>query len=170
MPFSFIELESQALAAGPGQAISPSWRRLHAMPRVAEKTYPVIGTYLTTALSPVTAFVVNGLVRMRVVGISDAALASTGTNGTLAVGISGATTALLGTTTVDGTNFPAANSVWIDTTPTLLGEAAVANNLVGYYTASNVIITVGVNNMTTGGLALYCIYEPIAPGASVTAA
>jgi len=170
MPFTLAEQESQSLRAGPAGNFQIPVRRAQAMPQVAEKTYGVIGTYLTTALSPVTAFIVNGLVRVRVVGISDSALASTSNTGTLSVGISGATTALLGTTTIDGTNFPAANSVWIDTSPTLLGEAAVANNLVGFYTASNIIITIATNNMTTGGLTLYCIWEPIAPNSSVVAA
>lgn len=170
MPFKLAEQESQNLALGPGSMVNMPWRRLHPMERVEEKIYDPISTSLLTANSALTAFVVSGLVHAKVVGYSNAALASTGTNGTLAVGVSGATTLFLGTTTIDGTNFPAANTIWIDTSPTLLGEVFVAANLTGALTASNIIITIATNNMTTGGLLLYCIWRPISPNASVVAA
>lgn len=169
MPYNLAEQESQALRNGPLYDMLVPFKRAQAMRRVEEKIFDPIGTALTTALSPVTAFVVSGLVIAKVVGISNAALASTSTTGTLAVGVSGATTVALGTTTINGTNFPAANTVWIDTSPTVLAEVMVAANLTGFLTASNIIVTVATNNMTTGGLYLYCIWEPVSPNASVTA-
>lgn len=140
-------------------------------PNLATKAFAAAGTSLTTVLSPVSAFTVTGHVMLRIFGVTGATpLASTGTNGTLAVGISGSTTIYLGTTTADGTNFTA-GAVWIDTSPTLKSEAFVAANLVWHLVSSvTVIVTVATNSMTAGILTLYCEWRPLSSGATVVAA
>lgn len=169
MPFTLAEQESQFNRAGTNLGVNMPTKMLRSMRRIEEKNYPDVSV-ITTGASPITLFTVTGLVIARIVGFSGSALASTGTNGTIAIGVTGATTLGLGTTTVDGTNFPAANTVWIDTSPTLLGEAIVATNLTGFLTASNIIMTVATNSLTTGSLKIYCIWEPISPDAAVVAA
>ena len=168
MPFNPGEIESQRLKAGAFTNRIP-FKSQNYLWKVEENYYSDISV-LTTAASPVTLFTVTGLVEAKCVGVSGAALASTGNTGTLAVGVTGATTGLLGTTTVDGTNFPAANTVWIDTSPTLLGEAMAGANLNGFLTASNIILTIATNNMTTGSLRFLLAWRPWSSDGSVVSA
>lgn len=163
------EIESQALKAGAFSNRMPD-KRARFQWQVEENYYSDISV-LTTAASPVTLFTVTGLVEAKVVGVSGSALASTGNTGTLAIGVTGATTGLLGTTTIDGTNFPAANTVWSgDTSPTLLGEAMSSASLNGFLTASNIILTIATNNMTTGSIRFCCIWRPVSYDGSVVSA
>ena len=124
-------------------------------------------TAWSTANSPITLFTVTGTVLLRIYGRTSTALTSTGATGTLAIGISGSTTIYLGTTTADGTNF-ATGSVWIDTSPTIRSEALVAANLVWHLNqAGNAILTIATNNMSAGGMELYCDWIPVSAGATV---
>lgn len=128
----------------------------------------------TTGNSPITVFTVTGDVMVRVWGTGNS-LTSTGATGTLAVGVAGLTTLLLGTTTINGTNFPVADvatgDVWVDTSPTAVAEAMVANNLVWVTIAggADIIVTVATNSMTGGSIALYCEWIPLSAGATVVA-
>ncbi len=166
MALTLAEQASQDVRAGPGSLVPFPFQRLQPMERVAEKSFPDVSV-LTTTASPITIFTVTGLISVKLVGWSPTVMASTGTNGTLAVGWTGLTTLGLGTTTVDGTNF-VANAVWVDTSPAAIAEALVASNLVGVLTASNIIVTVATNNCTTGSLKIYAIWRPISPDAAVT--
>ena len=124
-------------------------------------------TAWSTANSPITLFTVTGTVLARIYGITVTALTSTGSTGTLAVGVTGTTTAFLGTTTADGTNF-ATGSVWLDTSPTIRTEALVAANLTTMLlNGANVILTIATNNMTAGAMTLYCDWAPVSAGATV---
>ncbi len=167
---TFAEQESINTKWGPNAILKTPQSVVQAQWRMVEKYYPASAiTGLTTTASPVTAFNVTGTVEVKLIGVGNT-ITSTSNNGTLAVGISGATTVLLGTTTVDGTNFPAGERVWIDTSPTLLGEVAVAANLTGLYTTSNIIITIATNNITGGTLRLMCQWRPWSQDGNVVAA
>lgn len=162
MPYSPAEAESQRIRNGPGIDVKLPWNMFTSEWRLAEKKYDSTTiTGLTTTASPVTAFTVTGLVEVSVVGWSEGtALTSTSDTGTLAVGVTGATTLLLGTTTINTTNFPTGGAIWVDTSPTLHGEAIVSANLTGALIDSNIIITIGTNNMLTGTLYLECMWRP----------
>lgn len=156
--FNPAELESQRLKLGPGIDTRMPWNVFAASYRMTENYYSDISV-LTTAASPVTLFTVTGLVEAKIVGVGSA-LTSTSDTGTLAVGVTGATTLFLGTTTIDQTNFPTGGAVWIDTSPTLHGEALVSANLTGALIDSNVILTIATNSMLTGSLRFCCMWRP----------
>lgn len=127
----------------------------------------------TTANSPITLFTVSGLVLCRVYGRATTLLTSTANTGTLAVGITGTTTLYLGTTTANGSTNFIANAIWVDTAPTVLSKALAAINSQGGFIAasnSNIILTIATNNMTAGGIELYCDWIPVSASATVTAA
>lgn len=157
--FTPAELESQLIKGGPGFPTIIPAATARAEYRQCEKYYSDVSV-LTTAASPVTAFNLSGLVEVKLVGVATA-MTSTSDTGTLAVGFTGLTTLLLGTTTVNTTNFPTAQTtVWVDTSPTVIGEAIVASNLVGVLTsASTIIITIATNSMLTGTLRLCCMWR-----------
>lgn len=122
----------------------------------------------TTANSPITLFTVTGQVYLRVHGAFTTLMVSTANTGTLAVGFSGQTTLLLGTTTMNGTN-GILNSVWTDTAPTVTAKAIATATELGFLVSNqNVILTIATNNMTAGGAILFCEWEPLSPGASIT--
>lgn len=141
------------------------------LPRVTPKAIAAAGTTLVTGSSPVTLFTVTGVVLARVWAAITTGLTSTGTNGTLAVGVSGNTGALIAATTADGTNFPT-GSIWAgDTSPTVKGEALSSGGLNGVLiNASDIIVTIATNSMTAGVLTFYCEWRPVSSGASVVAA
>jgi hypothetical protein len=114
-----------------------------------------------------TIFTITGDVILTCWGAVTTALTSTGNTGTLALGVSGATTTLIGTTTVDGTKLHTAKFVWADTAAASLIVALPGTS--GWYAVSgtNVILTVATNNMTAGGMTIYCAWLPISAGASV---
>jgi hypothetical protein len=167
MAFNPAELESQRLKAAAFDT-KRNQRAAHFDWKVEENYYSDISG-LTTAASPVTLFTVTGLVECKIVGVGGA-LTSASNTGTLAVGVTGATTLGLGTTTIDTTNFPTGGAIWIDTSPTLLGEAIVATNLTGFLTNSNIILTIATNNMLTGALRFLCAWRPWSSDGSVVSA
>lgn len=162
------EIESAALKGFPSIPFPVTAERLMAMPQIAIKSIPAVSV-LTTAASPYTLFTVTGLVLANVFAISGAALASTSSTGTLAVGVSGNTGAYLPAATINGTNFPAANTVWAgDNSPTLLGEVISAGALTGVLQGPTPIIaTIATNNLTTGSITFYCYYYAISPDGQV---
>jgi len=130
------------------------------LPRIATKVITAAATSLTTGLSPVTLFTVQGLVLARVFAAVPTAITSTGGTGTIAVGVTGNTGALLAATTADGTNFPT-GSVWAgDTSPTVKAEvfSAAALNWAPVYN-TNIIATIATNSMTAGAITFYCEYK-----------
>lgn len=137
-------------------------------PRVVSKVITAAATSFTTAASPVTLFNVGGLVWVRLFGTIETALTSTGTNGTIAIGVSGNTGALIAATTADGTNFPT-GAVWAgDTSPTVKSEVltSVALNGALIY-ATPIIATIATNSMTAGALTFYCEWRPLSQQAYV---
>lgn len=168
--FNPAELESQRLKSGPGVDARQPWNVFAANYRMTENYYSDISV-LTTAASPVTLFVVTGLVEVKLVGTSEGtALTSTSDTGTLAVGITGATTLFLGTTTINQTNFPSGGAIWVDTSPTVHGEALVSANLTGALIDSNIILTIATNNMLTGSLRFCCMWRPWSSNGAVVSA
>ncbi len=141
------------------------------MPQVVPKAIAAAGTSLTTILSPVTLFTVTGVVLARVWAAITTGLTSTGTNGTLAIGVTGNTGAFIAATTADGTNFPT-GSIWAgDTSPTVKAEALSSGALSGVLVnATNIIATIATNSMTAGVITFYCEYRAVSVGASVVAA
>lgn len=124
----------------------------------------------TTANSPITLWTVTGAVLCRVYGVASTLITSTAGTGTLAAGITATPTLYLGTTPANGTTNFIANSVWVDTTPTTLSKALAAINSQGGWVLasnSNILLTVGTNNMTAGGMTLYCDWIPVSSGATV---
>lgn len=128
--------------------------------------------WLTTS-SPLTVFTVTGTVLCRVYGVVGAtAFTSTIDLGTLSIGIVASTQLFLPTSAVNAvaTQF-GIGTVWIDATPTLLGEAAVASNLTwAFVNGTPIIVTIATQSMTAGAITLYCDYLPISAGASVVSA
>jgi hypothetical protein len=149
-----------------GNLLLGLWRTTtYTQPTLASAT-PVAWT---TANSPVTIFTVTGSVICRVYGVVGAtAFTSTGSTGTLALGISGTTGLFIAATTANGTNF-IANSVWIDTAPTVLGKAlpTLSATLNVLLANANIILTVATNSMTAGAVVVYCDWFPVSAGASV---
>lgn len=123
-------------------------------------------TAFTTGNSPITLFTVTGTVLMRVFGVVTNALTSTGTNGTIALGVTASTGGFIAATTADGTNFPT-GAVWVDTSPTVRAEALPATSGFFLNNGGNVLATIATNSMTAGGLIIYCQWLPVTPGATV---
>lgn len=163
-----------AAAPANGVSIAEAIRYLseYQLPRIASKAVAAWGTSFTTGASPVTLFTVTGNVKARVFMVQTTAATSTGTTGTIAIGVTGNTGGLLAAVTANGTNFPT-NSVWAgDTSPTLLGEALSGSSdtwfLIG--NGSDIIATIATNDMTAGASTFYCEYIPLDSSASVVAA
>ena len=167
MAFNPAEMESQLLKGSALDVRRPQ-RASHYDWKVEENYYSDCSV-LTTAASPVTLFNVTGVVEVKLVGMGNG-ITSTSNTGTLAVGFTALTTLLLGTTTADTTNFPAANTVWIDTSATVVAEAMVASNLVGVLTTANIILTIATNSMTAGTLRFMCAWRPWSSDGSVVSA
>jgi len=167
---TLAEQESAALRGFPSIPAEIPAARLMALPQIVSKAIPAVSV-LTTAASPYSLFTVVGTVLAQVYAISGAALASTSSTGTLAVGISGNTACYLAQSTINGTNFPAANTVWAgDSSPTLLGEVLTAGALTGVLQGPTPIIaTIATNSLTTGSITFYCFYHPISPDGAVLA-
>lgn len=151
-----------------GNALVGLWRTTtYTQPTLASAT-PVAWT---TANSGTTLFTVTGAVLCRVYGIVGAtAFTSTGGTGTLAIGITGTTGLFIAATTANGTTNFIANSIWIDTAPTVTGKAlpSLSNTLNVALANTNVILTIATNNMTAGAVVLYCDWMAVSAGASVT--
>lgn len=143
----------------------------YGIPRRSFKQITAAATQLTTGVSPVTLFTVQGLVLARVFATVETGLTSTSSTGTLAVGVTGNTGALIAATTADGTNFPT-GAVWAgDTSPTVKAEvfSNTALNWAPVYN-TNIIATIATNSMTAGALTFYCQWVPMTTTSSVVAA
>ena len=142
------------------------------VPRVVSKAIAAWGTSFTTGLSPVTLFTVTGNVKARVFMVQTTAATSTGSTGTIALGVSGNTGGLAAAATANGTNFPT-NSVWAgDTSPTLLGEV-LSGSALNWFLIGNgvdIIATIATNDMTAGASTFYCEYIPLDSSSTVVAA
>lgn len=141
-------------------------------PRVVSKTISAAASQLTTGLSPVTLFNVEGDVLARVWATVQTGIASTGATGTIAIGVTGNTGAFLAATTADGTNFPA-GSVWAgDTSPTVKAEvfSGAALNWCPIAGGADIIATIATNSMTAGAIKFYCQFIPLDATASVVPA
>jgi hypothetical protein len=133
-------------------------------PRFADaKVITAAATSFTTVLSPVTLFTVDGDVLCRVFATVQTGLTSTGTNGTLAIGVTGNTGALIAATTADGTNFPTGSAWAGDTSPTVKGEAlsSAALNWCLIAGGADILATIATNSMTAGAMTFYCQYIPL---------
>lgn len=122
----------------------------------------------TTANTGLTLFTITGAVLARIYGVVTATgLTSTGTTGTLSVGNAGNAQLFLPTTTANGTNL-VANTTWLDNAPTVNGKVLAAANLTwASVNGGTVTLTIATNNMTAGGMTLYCDWIPVSAGASV---
>ena len=123
----------------------------------------------TTANSPITLFTVTGLVMARMFGVVSTGLTSTGSNGTVAVGVTGSTSILMNTMIVNGTILGTAGFVWGNS-----GSAYAVNLQTNASTFipvnGNIILTININNMTAGGMTIYCQWIALSAGATVVAA
>lgn len=149
-----------------GNLLSGDFRtNTYTQPTVASAT----PTAWTTGNSPVTLFTVTGAIMCRVFGVTGAtALTSTGGTGTLAVGIPTSAGLFLATTTVNGTTNFVISSVWLDTTPTVLGEVLAGNALTWTLVNNSIIsLVIATNSMTAGAMSVYCQWVPVSAGATV---
>ncbi len=152
-------------AADAGTVIPPSaLSQLATFTKAAIQSAP---NAWTTGNSPLTLFTVTGTVLMQVFAVITTGFTSTGTNGTVSVGVTGNTACLLPLTVADGTNFPT-GAAWTDATPTLKAESLGDAFSAVLVANTNVIGTIATNNMTAGGIVLYCRWIPISAGATVT--
>ena len=147
--------------------------------RLVDQNYNAVGTTVTTKTltfigatpnalgdhdgtsDPYTIFTVSGgRVLARVFGICETSME--GASGTMEVGIAGATASIIpqivATTLLAG-------EIWSDATPTLKVEAPPAALII----PGNIILTVATANLTAGVITMYCMWEPLTPGARVTA-
>lgn len=122
----------------------------------------------TTGHSPISLFTVTGQVLCQVYAVITTGFTSTGTNGTVAIGVSGNTASLLPQTTADGTNFPT-GAVWTDSSPTLKAES-LGDAYAAVLVNSNIIGTIATNSMTAGGIVIFCRWVPISDDGEVVAA
>lgn len=124
-------------------------------------------TAWTTANSPVTIFTVTGVVLLTCAGVVTTPLTSTGGTGTLALGVSGTTGGIIAATTVDGTKLHTTDFVWADTSASAKIVAMPSTSGWFIVSNSNVILTIATNNMSAGGMKIYCQWIPLSAGASV---
>ena len=120
----------------------------------------------TTGNSPVTLFTITGSVLCRIYGkVGATQFTSTAGTGTLAVGITSNTVLFIAATTANGTTNFIANAIWLDASPTVLGEVlpTAAWNII----TGDIILTVATNSMTAGAVVMYCDWIPITAGANV---
>lgn len=144
------------------------------MPRLADpKVISAAATQLTTGLSPVTLFSVDGDCLVRVLATVQTSVTSTSSTGTLEVGVTGNTAVLMPQTTANGTNLTA-GSAWVDNSPTVKAEALPAATAVLNWalvaSGADIIATIATNSMTAGALTFYCQYIPLSRDARVIAA
>jgi len=141
------------------------------VPRIATFTQADLtaATAWTTGNSPVTIFTVTGDVLVQVFARITTQITTTLNNGTLEAGVVGDTASLLVQDTADGTAFDAGD-VWTlisaadDSSGQLADEWAFVGN------GADIVVTIGTNSVTAGGIIVYCRYIPISSGASVVSA
>lgn len=122
-----------------------------------------------TAQSPVSLFTVTGDVLCRVCASVNTGVTSTSNNGTLEVGIAGNTACLCVQDVADGTAFDVGDS-WSLITAADANGAQFADEWCIVGNGSDIILTIGTNNMTAGDIDFYCEWKPLSSGATVVAA
>lgn len=144
---------------------------LAGLPRFVSKVI-TDASVLTTGASPYTLFTVDGDVIARVFATVQTGLTSTGTNGTLAIGVTGNTGSFIAATTADGTNFPTGAAWAGDTSPTVKSEvfSACALNWAPIAGGADIIATIATNSMTAGAITFYCQYIPLTAASRVVPA
>jgi len=137
-------------------------------PRLATHTKADVtaATAWTTANSPVALFTVTGDVLVQCFAVVTTNMTSTGGTGTLSVGIVGNTAGLLVLDTVDGTAFQAGD-VWTLITAADDGLGQVADEWAFIGNGADINVSIATNNMTAGGMTVYCWYIPVSPAATV---
>lgn len=160
---------SAATAAAPANDVSlygaVRYLSEQQMTRLASKNYANLTGYDTAA-----AFTVTGDVMVRVFGVVGAvAITSTSGTTTLAVGTTEDTDAILPATTIDNGDFDATD-VWVDNNPEDDAGAVAATTWVIVGGGADIILTRSVDDITAGGLTLYCEWKPLSADGSVVAA
>ena len=123
----------------------------------------------TTAASAIDLFGVTGDVLVRVFATVQTGLTSASDDGTIAVGVEGNVGVLLPATTVAGVATRLdAGDVWTDADA---NEKAIAipDDWV-LVNDTDIILTVGTNNITAGAMTVYCEWIPLSDGATVVSA
>ena len=110
-----------------------------------------------------TLFTVTGDVECEVFAVCTVSLSDTGSTGTIEVGISGNTAALIAQTTATDID---EYEVWIDTGPATVETKPSAVILTN---GTDVIETVGTEDLTGGGLTYYCRWRPLSATGAVVA-
>jgi hypothetical protein len=96
-------------------------------------------------------------------------MTSASSTGTLAIGVAGNTACLAVQDTVDGTAFQAGDC-WSLITAADAPGAQLADEWLFLGNGDDIIATIATNNMTAGGITVYCEYIPVSSGATVVAA
>ena len=128
------------------------------------------GAAYETGDSPVTIFTVTGDVLVRAFGVVKTACTSTGTNGTLELGVAGATAVLLVQDAVDGTAFDT-GFTWTKTTACSDDNVALLDAewiLLG--NGPDIILTIATNSMTAGIVQFGLQWIPMSANANVVGA
>lgn len=124
----------------------------------------------TTANSPITIATVTGQIRVRAWGIVTTALNSTAGTGTLALGVSGTTNLFAGSSTVNGATTMLLNSVWGSLSGTGPASPQTQSGQWVVMNSGAIILTVGTNNMTAGGMTINFEWYPAVAGSGATLA
>lgn len=128
------------------------------------KTVAFTGAANLGAVGNVPLFTVTGSVIVRaIVGIVSVTLNSTGA-ATLALGTTNQTARFIAATTA--TNMTSTNSIWATTTPTQ-GSIALAAADINIIVTENIVGTVATAAVSTGTLAVTCIYDVLNSGSVV---
>ncbi len=130
---------------------------------VTKKTVTFTGAAGAGAQGTVNLFTVTGDVMVDVIGICNTSLA--GASATIRIGVAGNEGVIIATTTATDLD---ENMSWDDSTPSL-GEVHPATaNIIG--NGLDIILTVGVADVTAGVVDIYCMWTPLSTDGNVTAA
>ena len=128
------------------------------------KTITFTGAAGAGAVGSVALATVTGEVLIAIIaGRCTVSLASAG-GGDLALGVTGATTLFIGATTATGITSTA--NIWASTTPNAQGIAAPAA-LKDIIIDSNLILTVGTGDITSGAIEFTLYYLPLSAGSGI---
>lgn len=125
-----------------------------------------MSTGFGTADSPVTLFTVTGDVQVKVwAAVQGTAVASALNTATLSIGTVEAPQGIIVDSTVNGTQF-AVTDVWVDASPAQDVEALPDNWFI-LGGGANIILTIGVEDITAGALEVYCLWSPLSSNGNV---
>lgn len=120
-----------------------------------------------TGDSPVTEFTVTGDVLVRAVGMVTTKIGSVSDTGTLSLGVSDSTAILIPAATADGTELDAGD-VWFDATSgTKAGPLPDDGSWVGIAGGSDIVMTIGTNNLNAGAVTVYVQWIPLSATGNV---